>query len=284
MRELLDALRSELLGIAPAELLDRNPPKFTHVLRRNDVGVSRARSTVMSARLRDGTTGTKMILVDEDTRHVRSMTSLTLPDGGTGQVESADLTALRCGLMTALVLERFGLLGSSFTYGYIGTGRVNCATASVIAQLCGSYSSVIRGPQRDRAWNQGHFEALGLQVQVDRGRWPSLLRNCDVVISCTTASHEGETLSYDQLSGPGLFIAQDSGFILGTTFRQRVASYSDHPAQLRSHWKEEFPWDEQEPSFGLVFTDEVQTPAAVYLHGIALADLVVARARREGRI
>lgn len=83
---------------------------------------------------------------------------------------------------------------------------------------------------------------------------------------------------------PSLFVTQNSGWMLGPTFREMMPSFTDHVEQMNSHRGQDYdwPWDrlphvliEQDLRHS-TYSHNVLERAAVYLTGMALADLVVA--------
>ena len=271
LRVAQDDLRDAYLAQIPAE----NPPKQSIPLHTDANGIVQAYANVMGARVGDHV-GTKLVIVDEE---AGTMTARTLVFDRWGtlvrNVESATLTALRCGMMAGLAAEFFygrELLDRSTKVGLIGIGQLNIWTAHVFRHLYGVERFWIKGsprhPMKNAEWLVNCDTVLATEAD---------LRGCDVVISATNVPDQGESLSYERIGGAELFIAQDGGWLLDRSFRAHLPSFTDNVDQLRGHWDDEFP-GERIPT--LLSLDapalRVAPRAAVYLYGVALADIVVA--------
>lgn len=286
IQRIYDKLKYEYLRAATngSSFLKSNPSKQSLVLKYAQEDVPELFVNVMAAKLSDGTCGAKVIRVDEKTGNTTSYTTVYKPDGTAMIVESADLTRLRCGMMAALSAEFYlgrSALNSETRVGFIGNGRTNIKTAQVFFELFGIRKFVICGHPSFPARNYDKFIEYGNVEVASRDNGYEPLRKCDIVISCTNTVSECDILEYEQLKGPKLFISQDGGYIFGESFRKECGTFSDHPTQLLHAAPHEFPWDKGELS--VVFPIEMleKLPVsdkvpAVYLYGIALADVVVA--------
>lgn len=256
---------------------DRNPPKTFIPL---SDGADRYFNQ-MAAVLSDGTFGGKMVFVDELAGKLGG--KIVVYDRDMRLVTECDaerITAIRCGLMAALAIHRFYQSSAPFyrnlMIGFIGNGRINQATAKVLNALWGCWNFRLCGSPAAPGRNAGSFPGLK-SIALDKGR----LSDCDVVISCTNNNDQAAMVEADQIDGPELFIAQDSGWMLGPSFRRRYASFTDNVEQLNKAMSHEFPFDPEPP----VIAGDLNTykfgrneKACVYLYGIALADVVTARA------
>lgn len=241
-----------------------NPPKTTiHAVppRIDRGGLWMRRLTSMSARLFDGTCGTKVILMDENTGNMKSHTIVHKPNGQVKVVDSEELTRIRCGMMAAYAIEKFFVNKSlnRLTVVFIGDGRINRTTQEILNDMFGC-SVFYYIDTRDE-----HCVTV-------------IPDEVDVVISCTTACTEKETISFDAINAK-LFIAQDSGYIFDKSFRENYESYCDYPEQILRHWHNEFPWDDSTVALHqLVNLDGSNDDfkAVVYLYGVAVADIALA--------
>ncbi|MDX5370575.1 MAG: hypothetical protein LPL29_14490 [Alphaproteobacteria bacterium] len=235
----------------------------------------------MTARLRDGTFGTKTVYVNEATGALSARTTVFGKHGDLiGTVRSDDLTALRCGLMTALAIELYmGGLPERMKVGLIGTGRINLMVARVLKELIPKVSFIAKGSPRDPEKNLKEIPA----------RLPFFLSEfgeCDAVVSCTSSESEDEVLQIEQFGlkrtsdRPMAFIAHDGGWIFGESFRQAFYNFSDHPEQMLKD--DDFPFDRGRyefndlnklRTFGVVGPDG---PVNIYLSGMAYTDVIVA--------
>ncbi len=275
-------LKDEYRAIPDGELDKVCPSKITVDARPGfNKGQWQLPLTAMAAKLSDGTAGVKAVLLNENTGDMTAYTSVFYTDGSSKVVNSIELTRYRCALMAALATDGRVNLQKGSKVGFIGSGRINLYTAKVFNILFGVEDFVIAGSKDHPMKNFEEFSQLGFTRVDCRANQFRFLRTCDVVISATTATAEAEIIEFDKLSGPSLFIAQDSGFIFGESFRHNCNSFSDSPSQLFNHWHNEFPWDITLKTGSLPVADLNATgcdgrPSAVYLYGIALADVVVA--------
>jgi hypothetical protein len=103
------------------------------------------------------------------------------------------------------------------------------------------------------------------------------LNRCDVVISATNSTNKEDAIEVDRLDKVKLFVAQDSGYIWGPDFRDRIPSYADDPDQLHKAFDHEFPYDTKRVNFQSLTSIKKGGRSAVYLYGIALADVLIAQ-------
>jgi len=256
------------------------PSKTMLVTQTYPDNTSKERTTVMSAMLRNGITGAKLICANDEyfpdaKYHVSSR--IVLFDGPRclGNFDGGEITRLRCSLMAALAIQQFIELEPDDPVGFIGFGKINQYTASILPVLFGTNRIVVR----TRSPVNATLSTDIMQIISDNEVQPDLIRACPVLISCTTSLVQETTLEYNQLSGPKLFVAQDTGYLFAPSFRQVTENYADYPLQLAEHFEEEFPWDTSLPIFNsLAHPPIVPTllPTTVYLHGIGLSDVLIA--------
>ncbi|KAA0573389.1 hypothetical protein [Azospirillum sp. Sh1] len=288
---LYDRLRHEYLAMTATS----NPTKIAVDLER-DGDMLGVYGNVMPAMTTDGLFGTKIIRVDERTGGMTARTIVFDRDGSVvANVDSVQLTRERCGLMAALAVDLFfgRKVAGGLRYGLVGTGRTNLATARILQSLFGvsgeqfSLKASPRNPTKN-----AHLFPAGA-VLVERAR---ALADCDVVIECTTIRDRAEVLEIDDFVGEGgdaplLFVAQDGGWQLGASFRSALPSFCDHLGQMNAHPTGDYdwPWDSEPVVIGRDmrspdFRDAAQPGgAAVYLSGIAIADIVIAAGSAAGR-
>ncbi|MBF0135316.1 MAG: hypothetical protein H7833_12145 [Magnetococcus sp. DMHC-1] len=263
---------------------DRNPPKTSLTMHADGQGVPIVYLNQMMAVLSDGTFGSKLVFVDEGTHRLggrvvvydKSFALLVDQDAET-------ITALRCGLMAALAMDRYfrctPRLRRDLTIGFIGTGRINQMTAWVLRTLWGCERFLIRGSPTHINKHAALFPECAKVADGIRD-----FSNCNVIVACTNNRSAEHLIETDAIHGPILFIAQDGGYLLGSSFRQRFPSFTDDMPQLSRSLQEEFPFDRtpvslvgdlNHPAF-LEQGNQPATAVCVYLYGIALADVVTA--------
>lgn len=265
----------------PVIRIKNHPSKICFPLQTTEDGAFLRQVGVMMGRLSIANVcGSKTLYLNEMTGELQSTTVMYGPEGQRWQIDSAHLTRVRSGFMAALAASRFMAMTPQTRVGFIGNGLLNLATARIFNDLFGVSQFVIRGSVRCRGRNWQEFAKITDHILVDAGDKPDYLRDCDVVISCTNESFRDGLTEYEEVQGPKLFIAQDSGFQLGPSFRRETDCWSDHPEQLRDHWQYEFPWDEAPPKMIKCLAEshpwDRKKPQSIYLYGIALADLVIA--------
>lgn len=187
------------------------------------------------------------------------------------------LTPYRCSLMTCLAISKFGIDFSSV--GFIGNGRINIQNCKAITEIFGSKDIVIRGSARNRGKNIEKFnEVCGGRVRVDVYSDLRLINECDIVVVCTSSYKQEDLISTAQLRNPKLIIALDCGYLLDESFRAERDSYTDYIEQLNAYYDEEFPYDSKMYDIKQLNNDcrFQQGRSVVYLHGIGIADIIVA--------
>ena len=228
---------------------------------------------VLLGRLSTGLTGSKTIMVDEYSGVTQATTVYNSPGAlGLNVLDSARLTAFRCGLVAAYVVWKTGKLGSLIAL--IGGGRINLYTAYMLS-LLGASEFVYIGGRKQPDKNIGVFRTV-----TDRSFKDGVenVRHAEVIITSTSNNSKDGLYSADKLGEPHLTISQDGGFTLGAQYR-KYKLFSDYPAQLKAHAKDEFMFDNRptrykfRPLYELGVGNE---HVGVYLYGTIIADLVVA--------
>ena len=237
-------------------------------------------TNVMSASLPSGNIA-KIISIDDVTGITYETVVYTDRHMRTEVRGNIGLTTLRCGIMAALAADLNYRMNKMTKVGFIGNGNINQKTMEVLNILFGIESCVIRGSKKDRSKNIEKFEDIlhgrGTIIVDDSDdcRW---LNECDVVFCCTSSYKKEDMITADMLKDPTVIVAQDSGYILDESFRKGIwrASYTDHEEQLFEHYKSEFPHDTKRRYFLTMYEDRNSIrKRAVYLYGVAIADLIV---------
>ena len=243
-------------------------------------GVSVERQSKLIGNLNDGLSGYKEIYVNDLTGEYRER--VTLDDGTV--LENQGITTYRCGLMTCLAISKFNIDFDSV--GFIGSGRTNLMNCRAITEIFGRKEVIIRGSERDRGKNKiGFMSACSNYVYVDDSEDLELINQCDIVVVCTSSYKKEDMISVAQLNNPKLIIALDSGYLLDESFRTEYDSFTDYVEQMNAYYDEEFPYDEKRYDF-IQLSDDCrshQGQAVVYLHGIGLADIIVANEMIKAR-
>lgn len=243
-------------------------------------GVSVERQSKLIGNINDGFSGYKEIYVNDLTGEYRERVILE-----NGEVlENQGVTTYRCGLMTCLAISKFNIDFKSV--GFIGNGRTNIQNCKAITEIFGKKAIIIRGSAKDRGKNAiGYMNACSNYVYVDDSEDLELINQCDIVVVCTSSYKKEDMVSTAQLSNPKLIIALDSGYLLDESFRKECDSYTDYVEQMNAYYDEEFPYDiEKYPLKQLhdnIPTDGIRS--VVYLHGIGLADIIVANEMIKAR-
>lgn len=195
--------------------------------------------------------------------------------------KDSGLTAIRCGLMAVLAAELNYPINRMTKVGFIGNGNINQKTMEVLNILFGIESCVIRGSKKNRSKNIEKFEDIlhgrGTIIvdDTENCRW---LNECEIVFCCTSSYKADDMISAEMLSNPNVIVAQDSGYVLDESFRKGLEriSFTDHEEQLFEHYRSEFPYDKRRRRFMTMHdvSDSV-CKKAVYLYGVAIADLIV---------
>lgn len=258
-------IKSDFLDVMTSreDRIEFCPPKTCMSLE-SEEGIVTETFTVMPAKDRHGNFGTKDIYVNDETCEYVEHYILN-----NHEVDYDGITIERCALMNKLTLEFADMLDYS-KIGYIGNGRINIATN----KLLNPKSCVIHGAPTREDKNKDKFERC--EVDTDFSK----LNDCDVVFVCTNSYKEENLISTEQLNA-NLIIALDCGYTLDESFRKEYVSFSDHPEQLFSAYEHEFPFDEEKHRFFDLTKLRVYIltgrKCCVYLHGIGLADLSIAK-------
>lgn len=246
------------------------PVKSINTLQKNN-GISVVRKSNLYGYY-NGIYGKKTIYVNDLTGEYRE--TIKLSDNTV--LENEGVTTYRCGLMTCLAISKFNTEFDSV--GFIGTGRTNLQNCKAITELFGSKRVVIRGSARDRAKNAEAFAEICGEVFIDDTADLEYINGCDIVVVCTSSYKQEDMISTAQLSNPKLIIALDSGYLLDESFREECISYTEYVEQMDAYYSEEFPYDSSQ--YVLYQLDNnccyEQRRSVVYLHGIGLADIIVA--------
>lgn len=237
-------------------------------------------TNIMSASLPSGNIA-KVISIDDVTGITNETIVYTDRHMRTTVRENIGLTPIRCGIMAALAAELNYPINRMTKVGFIGNGNINQRTMEVLNILFGIESCVIRGSKENRSKNIEKFEDIlhgrGTIVvdDTDDFRW---LNECEVVFCCTSSYKKEDMLSADTLKNPAVIVAQDSGYLLDESFRKGIGrvSFTDHEEQLFEHYRSEFPYDRRIRRFStMCYESEASYKKAVYLYGVAIADLIV---------
>lgn len=242
-------------------------------------GVSVRRESVLTATSLTGIKTVKKILVDD-----RDGTYEESIDCGGKTLKNAGVTTYRCGLMTALCIDRLSNVLNGKVYsmrvGFIGNGRTNLQNCRAINELFGISEVVIRGSENNRGKNKEEFEKICGSVYVDETESLELLNLCDVVVVCTSSYEKKHLISADKLNNVRLIIVLDCGYVLDESFRETRVNLTDHIEQLMHYYDCEFPFDDKKDyEFKQMKKDNIGQysgkKVTVYLHGIALGDAIV---------
>jgi hypothetical protein len=244
----LDRLRAEYARIEsqpPKTSIELGHDRFLHAL---------------PASLSDGTAGCKTIWIDEASGASESIVMVVRPDGESYTMNGTTVTSLRCGLMAVFCAEQLFPLGSMLRLGVVGYGRIGGAVERVMREFYDLDScEVVLSPREDP------YRRL------------DILADCDIVVTCASVRRQDTPLVFDAAARTRAYIAFDSGFTLGPSFRA-LQSRCDYPRQMTAHWTDEFPHDGPEPpALGLITDPTVRPgPVVFYSYGIGIADLIVA--------
>lgn len=216
--------------------------------------------------------GTKMVYVNE--REQKISAKLTYTDLSKKNefttLEFGNYTLLRSAISAAYAVQRGGCIGGKV--GFIGGGRINILTASILANL-GTTQFALIGGRKDSEKNREVFE------EITGCNFVTQFDDCDVVVSCTTNDSREDLYSVIQAPRAILTIAQDGGFTLDETWRhKKFALLSDYPAQMNSHLADEFIFDKEMHLMGYDLTHLNKFYCAgVYLYGTIAADMALVR-------
>lgn len=245
--------------------------------------------TTMMSRLSNGYFGAKTIHQNETESKIVSRTVVFNPQGDVVvDCDSSELSRYRCGVMAAIAYSKFFDVQpngreSQVSIGYLGFGRINRLTAQVFKELFGIYRLKVFKRNMVVDWGP-ELKDFEIQLCHPREMW-----DCKAIISCIPApSYRTKDTSFDfatfSQSGqhPMLFITQDGGWTLNETFRQHTQTFLDHRALLPFHPQAWFPYDEDMSKILVSdmnnprFSVHSGKPSAVYLYGIAMADVIIA--------
>ena len=224
----------------------------------------------------DGLYGMKTIYVNDLTGDYYEDIKIE-KNGKVYELHDERVTTYRCGLMTCLAISKFGIDFDSV--GFIGNGRTNIQNCKAITEIFGKKDIVIRGSENNRCKNITKFvEACGGNVSVDVYNDMRRINECDIVVVCTSSYKKEDMISTAQLSNPKLIIALDSGYLLDESFRAECNSFTEHQEQMNAYYDEEFPYDYEKYEIEQLdgFCRYRAGRSVVYLHGIGLADIIVA--------
>lgn len=228
---------------------------------------------VMCGQNSRGVVASKTIYVNEAEGILDATMALRFPDKeGITVLDAGYLTILRSALFAAYAVLRSGHIEN--TIGLIGGGKINLMTAAFL-KLMGVRDIVLLGGRQRPDKNAHVFTNLtGLRVKTGMEN----LKDCGVLISCTTNNEEKDMIKPIHAPNTTLVIAQDGGFTLSPEWRKHWKIYTDHPTQLAKHWDEEFPYDHVgggvlHPLYKLGYEKNV----GVYLYGTITADIIAAQ-------
>ncbi|MBU6230788.1 MAG: hypothetical protein KGQ93_14040 [Cyanobacteria bacterium REEB459] len=241
----------------------------------------------MAARLSDGHFGGKFITVNEDNGgEMAALIAVFAPSGHLLRtLDGVHLTRLRCGMMAVQAAHRFfgahALPG--LRYGFVGSGKINAQTARVLSEVFAVPGTALflLGSRRNPSKNLNLYPGGARVVSA-----PGDLASCDVIFECSNVSQPEEVLEVSDFTVgaalPPLFVTQNSGWMLGPTFRWMMPSFTDHVEQMNAHRGSDYDWPWDGNPHVLIehdlrhsgYSRTVLDRAAVYLTGMALADLV----------
>jgi len=261
----------------------QHPKKISVPVRCGAEGLIEAYANVMFAILADGTFGSKTVLVDEPAGTLSAVTTVFDKDGDLeGTVDSAALTATRCGLMTAFAIDQaFDCTDyDKLIVGLVGVGRINIAVARMLNEILGVRRFMLKhGPSGKTRGN-----AILIPGDTLEASDYHQLNMCDVVVSCTTNANRDTMMKLPDpaISETRLYIAHDGGWLFDESFRDRCLAYADHPQQIDAG--HDFPFDEFNPLVSTIFDLNALhgqacsgSPSIVYLSGMAMSDVIMAQ-------
>ncbi len=258
------------------------PIKTVEVEERDPRGIVTASTGFLRGATIDGFRSLKRIYTNDISGKTEEILDIRERDGSEHEYEDIALTRFRCSLMTVFAVEQL-MRGTPGSFGFIGTGRTNLANCIGLCERFDPDRIIIRGSKRNIDKNIGDFLLVNGSTEVDDTEDMALLNTCSAVIICTSATKKDEMIGADLLSGPDLIIVLDSGYYLDESFRRTRDNYSDFPAQLTAHYRDEFPWDEEAHAFKTLLEKRSEKKCTAYLYGIGLAD-AVAGEKITGRI
>jgi hypothetical protein len=239
--------------------------------------------SVMYGETIDGFFGSKTISVRDTTEGTKrsSVTTLFDNDGSLLAVyESSHMTAIRCGLMAAMAMERCGLQNCS-EVGLIGFGKVNVHVMGVLRGLFGIRNFVVYG-RKGTPYLAVTIIQDGLDVNITNRSLQEFIIDQEVVNSATTNSDRRNLLGREKFKNTKLILTWDTGYMIGDWTR-RQNHFSEYPEQLAAVKNIEFPFDESGLLFPRALTSlsekdlNQENPVTVSFYGIGLADIIVAK-------
>jgi hypothetical protein len=271
----------ERLFTTPLLRCYHNPSKLGVIFERTPTWIPLSYLMMMPAIMQDGTVCAKSIYVEDGKQRTRGQLVLYPPDGGFSAIDAVALTRTRSALMAALAIYYKGL--KHITVGFIGTGPMNVEAWRVIHELFPVNGLILRGSRQNRFKNYGLFGEISpdLPIRIDVSPDGKVLREADVIVSCTSNTDPAEALPYLDLMTVPLVIVQD-GNAGGIHFTQTLPGlvYVDHPEQSEAHWTDEFG-DAPLPVFAdLTGLQASNGPVLASLYGCAYFDGLLAQAQQ----
>jgi hypothetical protein len=278
-------LIADKLGAEDPDIVVNNPHKISIPLEYDEYALSMTSFfNVLACRHSSGHFGSKSIMCDMAARKTDSITTLFGPDNGfVGTFDSKKATDTRSALMALLAVDQFYAAGGDFDYlrklnlsfGFIGTGAMNQEAARVLCEFLGEPVIYARGSPTNPEKNMNKLPNHSNFGSIDE------VMSCNVVFVATTETTAPGQLQIeieaDSDDSPDLLITQDTGCLLGESFRATYPSFSDDPGSLAAHFEDCFPWDEDDDvEIADMTALEEADNACVYLYGMAFCDIIMA--------
>lgn len=227
--------------------------------------------------------GCKVISYKETEKHLQreSRTVLFKPNGElAGVFDSAGATGTRCGIMCAMALQA-SKMPTNCRIGIIGCGYIGGMIVEILSNL--RYNRFVYRTKSGADQKLFSYSAPA-RTELLKDQTPSfeILRECDVIITATTANKESDLVGSEKFPIARLFISLDGGYLLDESF-YNFHCYSDDPEQLFNNWDTEFPYDAARTQHKpLVYNmtalkDSCAVKQVVYVYGVAAMDIVVAK-------
>lgn len=259
----------------PALEYEYNPPKTVQVLERWPNETIRAYVITMQARTMAGWFGAKTVYAQEKGRidgSLKREQSITLfdADGNLAWVTiQPEISTYRCALNAMMAIQKcMPDLNSQDGVFLAGYGYIGKWIKYLLEHIFGIRRFIIHT-------KRGGFQKTDPKLSVE---------DCRLAVSATTCTTREEARSVHDFPGTQLFVSLDGGYYFGSGFMSLSKTmYSDFPTQLHHHVEEEFPWKgagEVAQFDTLVKASPVKGAdvVCVFLHGIALSDIVAAAA------
>jgi hypothetical protein len=256
------------------EYLEKNPESFPH--KSSFADTPGLYVNVLSGQLSDGTVGSKTVYVKED----EGLLDAEVVMKRTGikrmtRMDASFLTIYRSALVAAYTLWRARRLNTKI--GFIGGGKINLMTAMLLSDL-GASDFVVLGGRHNTSKNEGCF-SIGTGKKIATGY--ENLRDCETLVVCTNNVEQEHLISREIAPSVSFVVVQDNGYTLSEDWRRDWIAFSDYPAQLAAHFKDEFPFDRRgkfkNRLFPINMVRGTTARAGVYLFGTIVADLVAAK-------